>query len=127
MTAHRVFCGAGSNIGDRRKYLARGEELLRHHPAVTVRRTSRLYETKPVGGPVQADYLNAVWELHTALSPHALLDLFQRIEESSGRDRSSEVRWGPRTLDLDLLFYDDRIIQSETLMVPHPRLHERAF
>lgn len=87
---------------------------------------SRLYETAPIG-PDQPDYLNAAVLLDTALSPLELLDDLRGIEASLGRDRAREGRWGPRTLDLDMLWIADTCVEEERLTVPHPRLHERAF
>ena len=84
--------------------------------------------TAPVGGPPgQADFLNGVVVLETELEPLALLDLLQEVERDFGRDRAAEVRWGPRTLDLDLLLYDDLLVDDPRLSLPHPRLEERAF
>jgi 2-amino-4-hydroxy-6-hydroxymethyldihydropteridine diphosphokinase len=115
----------GSNLGDRRDNLARAlEELAR--PGVRVLRRSALYETAPVGGPAgQGPYLNAVVEVETALSPEGLLVLLEEIETKLGRVRT--VRDGPRTLDLDLLLYDDLVLDGPRLTLPHPRMHERLF
>jgi 2-amino-4-hydroxy-6-hydroxymethyldihydropteridine diphosphokinase len=92
---------------------------------VKVCRLSPLLETDPVGGPQQGRYLNAAAELKTNLSPQDLLEALLAIERRSGRDRT--VRWGPRTLDLDLLLYDDLVCDEPGLTVPHPRMHERLF
>ena len=86
---------------------------------------SPLYETEPIGGPPQERFYNCVVELHSELSPHRLLKGLRTIEKELGRKR--EVRWGPRTMDLDILFYDDRVIQETGLTIPHPRLHQRKF
>ena len=89
-------------------------------------RASSFIETAPVGGPPgQPPYLNAAAELSTTLAPWDLLHALQQVEDAFGRTR--EVRWGPRTLDLDLLLYDDRVIETPALTVPHPRMHERRF
>ncbi len=122
----RVFIGMGSNLGDREARLAQALVALRGLPETTVAAVSSLYETAPVGGPPQGPYLNAVAELECALAPLALLEALLAIEAAAGRVRDGE-RDGPRTLDLDLLLVDARVIESEVLTVPHPRLHLRAF
>lgn len=117
----RAFLGLGSNLGDRRGYLARAVDAL---PGVVA--VSRLYETEPVGGPEgQGPYLNLVVELDTDLGPHQLLALARRLEEAAERRR--EVRWGPRTLDVDVLLVGDEVVEDEDLVVPHPRMWERRF
>jgi 2-amino-4-hydroxy-6-hydroxymethyldihydropteridine diphosphokinase len=95
--------------------------------AATVRRLSRVYETRPMYVEDQPAYLNAVGELETTLGPRALLDELHRIEAALGRDRSREIRMGARTLDLDILLYGTEVMDSPDLVVPHPRLSERAF
>ena len=89
--------------------------------------TSRLYRTAPVGGIEQADFINGVAQLATTLAPQDLLQGLFAIERAHGRDRDIEQRWGPRTLDLDLLLYGDDVIHADGLNVPHPRIAERAF
>lgn len=123
---HRAFLGLGSNSGCRRVQLDRAIEMLSAHPSIEVCRTSRYYETAPVGGPSgQATFLNAALELRSELAPQALLDFLQEIERKHGRTR--DVRWGPRTLDLDLLLFDDVILDVPRLLVPHPRFAVRRF
>lgn len=121
----RVVIGLGANLGDRLETL---REAVRRMAALsgTILARSRLYETAPIG-PDQPDYLNASVLLDTALAPLALLDELRRIEASLGRDRARELRWGPRTLDLDVLWIAETCVDLERLTVPHPRLHERAF
>ncbi len=117
----RAFLGLGSNLGDR-------EETLREAVATlgsTVRRVSGVYETEPVGGPAQGPYLNLVVELDTDLEPRQLLGLCQRLEAAAGRVRAE--RWGPRTLDVDILWIDGVESDAADLTVPHPRMWERAF
>jgi 2-amino-4-hydroxy-6-hydroxymethyldihydropteridine diphosphokinase len=136
MSVHLVYCGVGSNLGDRAAYLSRGAEALSAHPEITFLRKSGMYETEPEReeypalsstAAAQPKYLNTVWEFKTTLLPYDLLHVFMRIEESFGRDRKHEVRRGPRVLDLDILFYDDWVIQDNALTIPHPRLHKRRF
>jgi 2-amino-4-hydroxy-6-hydroxymethyldihydropteridine diphosphokinase len=123
-----AFVALGSNLGDRDANLALAVRSLAALPEVAVAALSPVYETRPVGPP-QGPYLNAVAELRTTLPPRPLLDAMLEIETRAGRARSAEARasWGPRTLDLDLLFYADRQIDEPGLEVPHPRLHQRAF
>ncbi|MFH1498041.1 MAG: 2-amino-4-hydroxy-6-hydroxymethyldihydropteridine diphosphokinase [Verrucomicrobiota bacterium] len=121
-TAHFAL---GSNLGDRRAHLASALAALAATPGIRVSAVSPVYETAPVGPPGQDDYLNAVAALETGLAPHALLDTFLAIERDHGRVRTE--RWGPRTLDLDLLRHGENTVHDERLTLPHPRLHERAF
>ncbi len=136
MSAHLVYCGVGSNLGDRAAYLSAGAEALSAHPEITFLRKAGTYETEAEYeespaissvAAVQPKYLNTVWEMKTTLSPYDLLNLFLRIEESFGRDRKNETRWGARVLDLDILFYDDWVVEDKTLTIPHPWLHKRSF
>ena len=120
----RAYLGLGSNVGDRLRNLEGAVRLLNAVPGVRVVRSSRVYETAPVG-PVQPDYLNAVVEVETTLGPRELLDACLSVEDAMGRVRSE--RWGPRVIDVDVLTYDRREIHEEGLDVPHPRMHERAF
>jgi 2-amino-4-hydroxy-6-hydroxymethyldihydropteridine diphosphokinase len=125
VTRTRAFLALGSNLGDRLANLQLALDELAQHTAVDVIAVSRVYETTPVGGPKQGEYLNAVVALDTSLSPHELLHLAQAIEQAAERVR--DVRWGPRTLDVDVLLYGDRTIDDPDLTVPHPRMWERAF
>ena len=120
-----AYVGVGSNLGDRLENLRAAVRDLAGTPDVRVVRSSSVYETSPVGGPEQGDFLNAVVEISTELEPHALLEALQRIENELGRIRAE--RFGPRTIDLDLLLYGDREIDDPDLTVPHPRMRERAF
>lgn len=121
----RAFIGLGSNLGDRLRNLQRAVDLLSGSDAVTVTRSSRVYETDPLGGPPQPDYLNAVIEVDTDLSARELLRTGMGVEIDLGRVR--DERWGPRTIDVDLLTYGDERIEEPDLEVPHPRMHERGF
>ncbi len=120
-----TFLGLGSNLGDRLSALQHAIDLLAAEPGISVRRTSRVWETDPVGGPQQPDFLNVVAEIETTLEPLDLLRVVNRVEAALGRTR--DVRWGPRTIDIDILLIDDLTIDDDRLIVPHPRMHQRAF
>lgn len=123
---HTCYIGLGANLGDRVRALRGALDELDRHPDIEVSAVSSFIETEPVGGPPgQPPFLNAAAELRTTLSPRRLLAVLQEVEDLFGRER--KVRWGPRTLDLDLLLYEDRIIDEPDLRVPHPRMHERRF
>jgi 2-amino-4-hydroxy-6-hydroxymethyldihydropteridine diphosphokinase len=120
----RAFVGLGSNLGDRRGALARAVGALRE--AGDVVSVSPVYETEPVGGPAgQPTYLNVVVELSTGDSPRRLLERCRDLEEAAGRVRT--VRFGPRTLDADVLLVGDAVVVDDDLCVPHPRMWERRF
>jgi 2-amino-4-hydroxy-6-hydroxymethyldihydropteridine diphosphokinase len=121
----KATVGLGSNMGDRLANLQFAIDALNSTVGTQVHSISPVYETDPVGGPAQADYLNAVVVLKTILSPEQLLDATQQIELAAHRERSEH--WGPRTLDLDLLAMDDLILDSQNLVLPHPRAYERGF
>jgi 2-amino-4-hydroxy-6-hydroxymethyldihydropteridine diphosphokinase len=120
---HIVYLGLGANLGDRLATLQAARDRL--GPEVVVGACSAVYETPPWGGVEQPPFLNAVCQGSTALAPHALLRHCKRIEAELGRTPS--VRWGPRAIDVDILLYADLVLSDAQLMVPHPRLHERAF
>ncbi|MBU8807201.1 2-amino-4-hydroxy-6-hydroxymethyldihydropteridine diphosphokinase [Bacillus subtilis] len=120
-----AYIALGSNIGDRETYLRQAVALLHQHAAVTVTKVSSIYETDPVGYEDQAQFLNMAVEIKTSLNPFELLELTQQIENELGRTR--EVRWGPRTADLDILLFNRENIETEQLIVPHPRMYERLF
>jgi 2-amino-4-hydroxy-6-hydroxymethyldihydropteridine diphosphokinase len=124
----RVFIAIGSNVGDRLAHLAGAVAAMSALPGTAVVAASGVFETAPVGPIEQGAFFNAAVELRTGLSPEDLLTELQRIERGAGRLRAGQrVKWGPRTLDLDIAFYDDQVIHSGDLAVPHPRLHERWF
>ena len=127
MTAtHAVWIGLGSNLDLPAKRLDRALAALAGDHALRILAVSRFYQTTPVGGPAhQPDYCNACAALATRLEPLAVLDRLQAIENAQQRVR--DQRWGPRTLDLDVLAFDDRIVAQPRLCLPHPRAHERAF
>lgn len=120
----RAFLGLGANLGDRIENLQRAVDLLAER-GVEVVGSSRVYETEPVEGPPQPEFLNAVVEIETDLEARALLDTCLQVEWTMGRVRSE--RWGPRIIDLDLLTFDEDEIDEPGLTVPHPRMHERGF
>jgi 2-amino-4-hydroxy-6-hydroxymethyldihydropteridine diphosphokinase len=120
-----AFLGLGSNLGDRLANLQAAIDALQTEPGLQVKASSRVWETTPVGGPPQPDYLNAVIRVETDLSARDLLEAARRIESRLGRVRRE--RWGARTLDVDILLYDEEQIEEPDLVVPHPRLAQRAF
>ena len=120
-----VFIGIGSNEGDRFAMISKAVQYLKQLPDVRVVQMAPIIETEPVGPP-QEQYLNTVIEVETTLPPQPLFQYLQNIERQLGRQPSSE-RWGPRPIDLDLLLYDDLILNQPGLIVPHPRMHERQF
>ena len=124
-TLIRAYVGLGSNLGDRARNLREAAARLAALPGTALLRASRVWETQPVGGPEQGDYLNAVAELETALGAEELLARLLEIERGLGRERRE--RWGPRTLDLDLLVAGERAVATAALELPHPRLAERRF
>jgi 2-amino-4-hydroxy-6-hydroxymethyldihydropteridine diphosphokinase len=121
-----VYIGLGANLGDREATIRKALELLASDRDVEVEAVSSLRETDPVGYEDQPRFLNGAAALRTELAPRALLDLLQDIERQLGRDRRGP-RFGPRTIDLDLLLYGSAEIDEPELEIPHPRLHERLF
>jgi 2-amino-4-hydroxy-6-hydroxymethyldihydropteridine diphosphokinase len=121
----RAYLALGANLGDRAAYLQYALDALADVGGVEVEAVSRVYETAPVGGPPQDAFLNAVVALDTTLDPRALLALAQRIE--NGAERVRIERWGPRTLDVDVLLYDGVALDDPDLTIPHPRMWERGF
>jgi 2-amino-4-hydroxy-6-hydroxymethyldihydropteridine diphosphokinase len=121
----RAYLALGSNLGDRLAHLQSAVDGLSRAPGTRVVAVSGVYETEPVGGPDQDPYLNAVVAVDTELDPHALLDVAQQCERAARRVRAE--RWGPRTLDVDVLLFDDIDLDSDDLVIPHPRMWERAF
>ena len=123
----RAFVGLGGNVGDVAESFASAAARMDALPGTQLLRLSRRYRTPAWGMAAQPDFLNAVAMLETRLPARELLEELLAIERMHGRDRATETRWGPRTLDLDLLLYGDGTIDEPGLRVPHPRLHERAF
>jgi 2-amino-4-hydroxy-6-hydroxymethyldihydropteridine diphosphokinase len=123
-----VYVSVGANLGDREATFAAVIRSIEVESEILLLSASPVFETDPIGPEGQGAYLNAALRLRSWLSPTDLLSTLQRIERSLGRDRSgSAERWGPRTVDLDILFYGERCIEMPELIVPHPRAHERAF
>jgi 2-amino-4-hydroxy-6-hydroxymethyldihydropteridine diphosphokinase len=120
-----AYLGLGSNLGDRLANLQAAVDALQREPALRVTASSRVWETTPVGGPPQPDYLNAVVRIETDLSARDLLHVARRVESRLGRIRKE--RWGARTIDVDVLLHDDEQIDEPDLVVPHPRMTQRAF
>ena len=122
--SHQAWLSLGSNLGDRFDNLMRGIAFLLANGLEPIKH-SGIYETKPVGYTAQPDFLNMVIHAGTDLAPLALLETCQRAEQALARERS--IRWGPRTLDVDILWYDALAMDSPRLTLPHPRMAERAF
>jgi 2-amino-4-hydroxy-6-hydroxymethyldihydropteridine diphosphokinase len=120
-----AYLGLGSNLGDRLANLQGAVDRLASEGGIRVDASSRVWETAPVGGPEQPDYLNAVVRVQTDRAPEELLAACRSVESALGRERSE--RWGPRTIDVDVLLYDGRVVDEPDLVVPHPRIAERAF
>jgi 2-amino-4-hydroxy-6-hydroxymethyldihydropteridine diphosphokinase len=123
----RSFVGLGSNLGDPQEQIRRALELMAAEEGVEVVAVSALRETDPVGYEDQPRFLNGAAELRTSLSARELLGRLLRIERRLGRVRGEGPRFGPRTIDLDLLLHGDEVVAEPGLVVPHPRLHERRF
>lgn len=121
----KAYLGLGSNLGDREKNLKDCIEKIGTFKDIKLLNVSRVYETEPVGGPPQPGYLNAAFVIETSLSPQKLLRRLQKVESSFGRLR--DVKWGPRTLDIDILLYDNEIVTDDDLVIPHTLMHERLF
>jgi 2-amino-4-hydroxy-6-hydroxymethyldihydropteridine diphosphokinase len=123
----RAFVGIGANLGDREGTIRQALERLAERPGAEVVAVSALRETDPVGYLDQPRFLNGAVELRTELPPRDLLELLLGVERELGRVRGDGPRFGPRPIDLDLLLYDDEVVDEPGLVIPHPRLHERRF
>ena len=121
----RVFIAAGSNLGDRLQHLETAFQYLCSEPSLQVVRISPVYETLPVGGPEQGDFLNTIWVFETSLEPQAVLRILQTAEQWQGRIRGAKN--GPREIDLDLAAYDEMCLDRNGLRIPHERMHARWF
>jgi len=122
---HNVYLSIGSNLGDKEANLNEAVRLLMEDSDCNVKRVSSYRITEPVGGVEQDDFLNGAVYLKTLKTPHELLELIGTIEKTLKRERI--IHWGPRTIDLDILFYDDAIVQTNDLIIPHPEIANRAF
>ena len=122
---HTAYLGLGSNIGDRESYLDMAIDELNKDKYTKVTRVSDFIETEPYGGVEQDDFLNGCLEIETLRTPEELLRLVNGIEKAAGRERL--IHWGPRTLDIDILLYDDVVYDSEDLHIPHVEMHKRDF
>jgi 2-amino-4-hydroxy-6-hydroxymethyldihydropteridine diphosphokinase len=122
---NRVYLGLGSNIGDRIKNLESAIKRLEKNPLVAIGNASSFYETEPVGYKGQGWFVNQAVEIETAIAPLGLLRALQGIEKEMGRERRE--RWGPRIIDIDILFYGNLILAITELTIPHPHIHERRF
>ena len=121
----RAVVALGSNLGDRFEYLQKAVNEINSVEEIEISQISSVYETLPVGGPEQGNYLNAVISLVTELEADELLFKLLLIELNLGRQR--EIAWGPRTIDLDLIWFENQTINLDNLIIPHPRAHERCF
>ncbi len=122
---HTAYIGLGSNLGDKKALCLKAVRQLKEVPQITVVKESSWRETDPVGFTEQPTFINGVVEIKTSLTPHELIKILQKIENELGRKRVNQ--WGPRTVDLDILLYDDLKIDTEHLTIPHPRMYERQF
>jgi dihydroneopterin aldolase/2-amino-4-hydroxy-6-hydroxymethyldihydropteridine diphosphokinase len=122
---HKAYIAIGSNMGEKEKYLQEAIAGLAEHEQIIVTQTSALITTEPYGGVEQDSFLNGMLEIKTLLTPHELLDYLHELEQKAGRERI--VRWGPRTLDLDIVFYDKMIFEDDVLIIPHVDMENRDF
>lgn len=122
---HKAYIGLGSNIGDKENYLKEAISRIEEQKNIKKKKQSAFIITKPWGYLEQEDFLNAVIEIETILEAEELMDLLLKIEQELNRKR--KIKWGPRTIDLDILMYDDVVSSNEKVILPHPRMHEREF
>lgn len=120
---NKAYLGLGTNMGDRLEYISTACKILSEN--VTISKKSKIYETKAWGYTDQADFLNMCLEIETNLNEYELLELCENVEQRLNRERI--IRWGPRTIDVDILFFNDIILDNKKLSIPHPRISERAF
>ncbi|RDY29441.1 2-amino-4-hydroxy-6-hydroxymethyldihydropteridine diphosphokinase [Romboutsia weinsteinii] len=122
---NKAYLGIGTNMGDRLNNLKCACEILNDNDSITISKKSKLYETKAWGYTEQDDFLNMCVEIETTISPEELLMVCQEVEQKLHRERV--IRWGPRTIDVDILFFNDIKLKCEDLEIPHPRIQDRAF
>ena len=125
MKSETAYIGIGSNIGDRRANIKRALELIDMTGGMEVEKASSIYETEPVGGPPQGDFLNGVIKVKTTLDPFTFLKTLQKIERHIGKNKI--VKNGPRAIDLDILLFGKKNVTTRNLKIPHPRMHKREF
>ena len=125
MRSETAYIGIGSNVGDRKANIKRALELIGMTRGVELEKTSSIYETEPVGGPPQGDFLNGVIKVKTTLEPFAFLKTLQKIEQHIGKKKT--VKNGPRAIDLDILLFGKKSVTTRNLKIPHPRMHKREF
>ncbi len=121
-----VFLGLGSNIGDRRKFISDACNIIRNNDDATILKVSSYYETSPYGNIEQNNFLNAVIEIKTNFTVEKLYGFVKEIETKLGR-KNRETKWGPREIDIDILFYNDLIYRSDRVIIPHPEILKRDF
>ena len=122
---NKAYLGLGTNMGDRLEYLNSACRILSQYENINITNKSKIYETKAWGYTDQADFLNMCLEIETSLDEFQLLEVCGQVEQKLNRERI--IRWGPRTIDVDILFFNDIILNNEKLSIPHPRISERAF
>lgn len=122
---HRAYLALGSNMGDKENYINGAIQVLKQHPQIRVIKISDMLETEPYGGVKQENFLNGAMEIETLLEPEELLEAIHDVENAADRKRT--VHWGPRTLDIDILFFDKLVYESESLVIPHPDIKNRDF
>lgn len=122
---NKAYLGLGTNMGDRLDYINSACKILSNNNSIEITNKSKLYETKAWGYTDQADFFNLCLEIETSLDEYGLLKACQDVEQKLNRERI--IRWGPRTIDVDILFFNDIILNNENLSLPHPRISERAF
>lgn len=122
---NKAYLGLGTNMGNRENYLRKAVEIINNNQEIKILKVSKVYETKAWGLKEQDDFLNLCVEIETELNPQELLEVCHKVEEELNRVRT--IRWGPRTIDVDILFFNDMLSLDENLTLPHPRIKERAF
>jgi len=122
---HTVYVAVGSNIGDKHKNIRDAIDIINASSSCRITKVSNMYETKPVGFVEQEDFLNGAIEVKTLFTPHAMMDMLLETEKILKRERV--IRWGPRTIDLDIIFYDELISYDDKVILPHPRMEDRLF
>ncbi len=120
-----AYISLGSNLGDRAENIKKAIEILKAEEKIKVKKESSIYETEPIGGPLQGFFLNKVIEIETSFTPLHLINFLKETEKKLGREKRE--KWGPRFIDLDILFFNDLILKDVDLEIPHPRLTERKF